>query len=141
MAEEKTEDTTKKTSSVSKAKADKAAQAKADKEAKEAQAKAAKEEKEAKEAEEKAAKERAEAEKAAADAKKAEDKAEKAATKAEKPSEQRLRLQDASKRFCQDYRDHWWPSIQRFAATQNFTEPATIPQCKELLRRWGAKLK
>lgn len=65
---------------------------------------------------------------------------EKTPTEAPK-AEQKLRLADAAKRFVDGFREDHMASIKRFAATQNFSEPATVAECKQVLRAWGAKLK
>ena len=57
------------------------------------------------------------------------------------PGPQKIKLQDACRRFVVGYKDHWYQSIGKYAATQGFSDPSSADECKEILRRWGAKLK
>lgn len=51
----------------------------------------------------------------------------------------KIGLKEACRRFLPKFRDYQWPSIENYAKTMSFSEPATPEKCKELLRGWGAK--
>lgn len=70
--------------------------------------------------------------------KKAEKKAE---PKQEVKQELHMSLEDACRRFIVGYKEHWYPSIERYAKTQGYNGKASQEECRRLLQAWGAKLK
>jgi hypothetical protein len=50
-------------------------------------------------------------------------------------------LEDIARRCAVGYQNDWIHSIGRFAKSQGFSGIGTETECKEILLKWGAKLK
>ena len=57
------------------------------------------------------------------------------------PAVKKYKLQDIARRNAIGYKEFWIKSIEQYAKTTGFTEPASEEECKAVIRGWGAKLK
>ena len=58
-----------------------------------------------------------------------------------KPAPTLLGLEEVARQHVENYKPHWLPSINSFAKSQGFQDPASKQECLDLLKKWGAKIK
>lgn len=58
----------------------------------------------------------------------------------EEPKEELLHLQDAARRLVINYKEHWYPSIEKFAMSHGMDLNSPVWRHKEILRAWGAQI-
>ena len=52
-----------------------------------------------------------------------------------------ISLQDAARRYVIGYKEYWLPSMQKYASSLGYGSHVSVEDSKEILKRWGAKLK
>lgn len=66
---------------------------------------------------------------------------ESAVKKEKKSQDVALSLSDAARRLIDGFKDHWVPSISKFAQSQGFSDLHSLEDWKKLFKDWGAKIK
>lgn len=49
-------------------------------------------------------------------------------------------LEEVARRRVKNYKEHWLPSIDSFAKSQGFQQPASEEECVAILKKWGAHI-